>query len=54
MKPSSVTIQMKATEQFFLVVRFIKTYNFESVNEIIPLFQSCLFTFEGLKYGHFQ
>ena len=38
MKSSSVTIQMKATEQYFPVVLFIILYNviltFESVDEI--------------------
>ena len=39
MKSSSVTIQMKATEQYFPVVLFITLYKvaltFESVDEII-------------------
>ena len=39
MKSYSVTIQMKATEQYFPVVLFIILYkvilNFESVNEIL-------------------
>jgi len=39
MKPSSVTIQMKATEQYFPVVLFIMLYEvvltFESVDEIL-------------------
>jgi len=39
MKASSVTIQMKATEQYFPVVLFIMLYKvvlyFESVNEIL-------------------
>ena len=39
MKPKSVTIQMKATEQYFPVVLFIMLYkvvlSFESVNEIL-------------------
>ena len=39
MKQSSVTIQMKATEQYFPVVLFIMLYKvdltFESVDEII-------------------
>ena len=39
MKSSSVTIQMKATEQYFPVVLFIMLYKialtFESVDEII-------------------
>ena len=39
MKSSSVTIQMKANEQYFPVVLFIKLYKvvltFESVNEIL-------------------
>ena len=39
MKSLSVTIQMKATEQYFPVVLFITLYKvvltFESVNEII-------------------
>jgi len=39
MKSSSVTIQMKTTEQFFPVVLFIAQYkvvlNLESVNEIL-------------------
>ena len=38
-KSSSVTIQMKANEQYFPVVLFIKLYKvvltFESVNEIL-------------------
>jgi len=39
MKCSSVTIQMKATEQYFRMVRFITLYKvvltFESVDEIL-------------------
>ena len=39
MKSKSVTIQMKATEQYFPVVLFIMLYKviptFESVNEIL-------------------
>ena len=39
MEPLSVTIQMKATEQYFRVVLFIMLYNvvltFVSVNEIL-------------------
>ena len=39
MKSYSVTIQMKATEQYFPVVLFIMLYNvvltFKSVNEIL-------------------
>ena len=39
MQPQSVTIQMKATEQFFPVVLFIRLYkvvlSFESVDEIL-------------------
>ena len=39
MKPNGVTIQMKATEQYFLVVLFILLYKvvltFESVDEIL-------------------
>ena len=39
MKSKSVTIQMKATEQYFAVVRFIMLYKviqtFESLNEIL-------------------
>jgi len=39
MKSESVTIQMKATEQYFLVVLFIMLYKvvltFESVKEIL-------------------
>ena len=39
MKSSSVTIQMKATEQYFLVVLFIMLYkvvlNFESAAKIL-------------------
>ena len=39
MKSYSVTIQMKATEQYFTVVLFIMLYKvvltFESVNEIL-------------------
>ena len=36
MKSLSVTIQMKATEQYFLVVLFIKVVlPFESVDEIL-------------------
>ena len=39
MKSSSVTIQMKATEQYFSVLLFITLYKvfltFESVNEIL-------------------
>ena len=39
MKSLSVTIQMKATEQYFLVVLFIMLYkvalSFESVEEIL-------------------
>ena len=39
MKSSSVTIQMKATDQYFPVVLFIMLYNvvltFESVDEIL-------------------
>ena len=39
MKSSSVTIQMKATEQYFAVVLFIMLYKvvltFESVDEIL-------------------
>ena len=39
MKSFSVTIQMKATEQYFLVVLFIMLYKvvltFESVDEIL-------------------
>lgn len=55
MKLSSVAVQMKATEQVFLLVLFIMPYNFEPLNEIILLFESFFFfMFEGLKYGHFQ
>lgn len=55
MKLSSVAVQVKATEQVFLLVLFIMPYNFEPFNEIILLFESCFFfMFEGLKYGHFQ
>ena len=39
MKPHGVTIQMKATEQYFRVVLFVMLYNvvltFESVDEIL-------------------
>jgi len=39
MKSQSVTIQMKATDQYFPVVLFVMLYNavltFESVNEIL-------------------
>ena len=39
MKSSSITIQIKATEQYFTVVLFIKLYKvvliFESVDEIL-------------------
>ena len=59
MKSSSVTIQMKATEQYFPVVLFIMLYKvvltFESVDEILlcdhsngtslPVFSSGIFFF---------
>jgi len=44
MKPLSVTIQMKATEQYFPVVLFIMLYKvvltFESVDEILKCHHS--------------
>ena len=44
MKSYSVTIQMKATEQYFLVVLFIMLYKvvltFESVDEILWCYHS--------------
>ena len=44
MKSYGVTIQMKATEQFFSVVLFITLYkvvlNFESVDEILWCYRS--------------
>ena len=44
MKSLSVTIQMKATEQYFPVVLFIKLYKvvltFESVDEILKCYHS--------------
>ena len=44
MKSQSVTIQMKATEQFFPVVLFIMLYtvvqNFESVDKILKCVHS--------------
>ena len=47
MKSSSVTIQMKATEQYFPVVLFIMLYKvvqtFESVDEILKCDHSNLF-----------
>lgn len=43
MKLSSVAVQVKATEQVFLLVLFIMPYNFEPFNEIILLFESCFF-----------
>lgn len=43
MKLSSVAVQVKATEQVFLLVLFIMPYNFEPLNEIILLFESCFF-----------
>ena len=47
MKSKSVTIQMKATEQYFSVVLLIMLYNgvlnFESVNEILKETMSCYF-----------
>ena len=44
MKSLSVTIQVKATEQYFLVVLFIMLYKvvltFESVDEILKCYHS--------------
>ena len=53
MKSLSVTIQMKATEQYFPVVLFITLYRvvltFESVDEILKCDQTVYYVEQGMS-----